>query len=80
MYVCIYLQPLCCVLAHRTYIIILLVHTYSMYSFYYFINICCVCSLEESGSTALGPALIISIAMAARVPGSRVNYVHVHQL
>ena len=32
-------------------------------------------SLEESGSTALGPALIISIAMAARVSGSRVSSV-----
>ena len=32
-------------------------------------------SLEESGSTALGPALITSIAMAARVPGSRVSSV-----
>ncbi|XP_065898859.1 circularly permutated Ras protein 1-like [Dysidea avara] len=29
-------------------------------------------SLEESGSTALGPALVVSIAMAAKVPGSRV--------
>ena len=30
-------------------------------------------SLEESGSTALGPALVVSIAMAAKVPGSRVS-------
>ena len=30
-------------------------------------------SLEESGGTALGSALIISIAMAARVPGSQVS-------
>ena len=41
-----------------------------------YVAFCCVYSLEESGSTALAPALIISIAMAARVPGSRVIYIH----
>ena len=31
-----------------------------------------VCSLEEGGQTALGPALLLSVAMAAQCPGSRV--------
>ncbi|XP_064628238.1 circularly permutated Ras protein 1-like [Lineus longissimus] len=31
-----------------------------------------VFSLEEGGSTALGPALVISVAMAAQCPGSKV--------
>jgi len=35
--------------------------------------LCYSCSLEECGSTALGPALVVSIAMAAKVPGSRVS-------
>ncbi len=30
-------------------------------------------SLEESGQTALGPALLLSISMAARIPGSKVK-------
>ena len=28
--------------------------------------------LEEGGSTALGPALLVSVAMASQVPGSKV--------
>ena len=32
-----------------------------------------VCRLEESGQTALGPALLVSIALASRVPGSKVR-------
>ena len=37
------------------------------------------CSLEEGGQTALGPALLVSISIAARVPGSKVYTVfHVH--
>ena len=43
--------------------LLLLYSVYTLYS----------CSLEESGSTALGPALVVSIAMAAKVPGSRVS-------
>ena len=31
-----------------------------------------MCSLEEGGQTALGPALLLSVAMAAQCPGSRV--------
>ena len=30
------------------------------------------CSLEEGGQTALGPALLVSVAMACQVPGSKV--------
>ena len=47
-----------------------------------------VCSLEEGGQTALGPALLVSISIASRVPGSKVQlyilyilyiiYTHVH--
>lgn len=29
-------------------------------------------SLEEGGQTALGPALLVSISIASRVPGSKV--------
>ena len=32
------------------------------------------CRLEESGQTALGPALLVSISLAARVPGSKVRW------
>ena len=31
-----------------------------------------VYSLEERGATALGPALLLSVAMACEVPGSKV--------
>jgi hypothetical protein len=31
-----------------------------------------VFNLEEGGSTALGPALVVSVAMAAQCPGSKV--------
>ena len=31
--------------------------------------------LEETGQTALGPALLVSISMASRVPGSKVRLV-----
>ena len=31
-----------------------------------------LCSLEESGQTALGPAVIISVMIASKVPGSKV--------
>ena len=30
-----------------------------------------LCSLEESGQTALGPALLVSVVMASKVPGQR---------
>ena len=30
-------------------------------------------SLEENGQTALGPALLLSVFLAAKVPGSRVS-------
>ncbi len=33
-------------------------------------------SLEESGLTALGPALLLSISLAARVPGSKVREIN----
>ena len=33
----------------------------------------CTCSLEESGQTALGPALLVSVVMASKVPGSKVR-------
>ena len=32
-----------------------------------------LCSLEENGQTALGPALLLSVFLAAKVPGSRVS-------
>ena len=32
------------------------------------------CRLEEGGQTALGPALLLSISLAGRVPGSKVHY------
>ncbi len=31
-------------------------------------------SLEESGQTAMGPAMLISILLAGRIPGSKVNF------
>ena len=34
-----------------------------------------LCSLEENGQTALGPALLLSVFLAARVPGSRVSHI-----
>ena len=30
-------------------------------------------SLEEEGQTALGPAALLSVLLAGRVPGSKVN-------
>ena len=32
-----------------------------------------LCRLEEGGQTALGPALLVSISLASRVPGSKVS-------
>ena len=31
-------------------------------------------SLKEGGQTALGPALLVSVLIASRIPGSKVNY------
>ena len=31
-------------------------------------------SLEENGQTALGPALLLSVLLASRVPGSKVHH------
>lgn len=36
-----------------------------------------VYSLKETGGTALGPALLLSTALASKIPGSQVNF---HQL
>ena len=38
----------------------------------------CVCRLEEGGQTALGPALLLSISMASRTPGSKVSRLHTY--
>lgn len=37
------------------------------------IDECLFHSLEEGGQTALGPALLVSISIASRVPGSKVR-------
>ena len=34
---------------------------------------CCVYSLEESGQTALGPAVLVSLVIASQKPGSKVS-------
>ena len=36
--------------------------------------------LEEGGQTALGPALLVSISLASRVPGSKVGSPNWHYL
>ena len=36
--------------------------------------VCFSVSLEESGQTALGPAVVVSVIMASKVPGSKVSY------
>ena len=34
--------------------------------------VCISCRLEEGGQTALGPALLLAVSMASRIPGSKV--------
>ena len=37
-------------------------------------------SLEESGQTALGPAVLVSIVIASQKPGSKVSYIIINIL
>ena len=39
-----------------------------------------VFELEETGPTALGPAVLTAVAMASRSPGSKVGHTHTHTL